>query len=109
MCYNVIIRSALGCFRVFFFGFFLFPCVRQLTPNSRAFLLNFLPASIRSPCLLHLFLYKKTVYKNIQAEIPEKIRASLRTSQPQIMARIRYLGNNLLFLLQNSITFTYQY
>ena len=36
---------------------------------------------------LHLFFYKKTVYKNIQAEIPEKIRTSVRTSQPQIMAR----------------------
>ena len=35
------------------------------------------------------FFYKKTVYKNIQAEIPEKIRTSVRTSQPRIMARKR--------------------
>ena len=62
---------------------------------------------------LHLFFfYKKTVYKNIQAEILEKIRTSVRTSQPQIVARKRilpYFDQKLLFFLQNSMTFTYQY
>ena len=37
------------------------------------------------------FFYKKTVYKNIQAEIPQKIRTSIRTYQPQIMTRKRIL------------------
>ena len=58
------------------------------------------------------FFYKKTVYKNIQAEIPEKIRTSVRTSQPQNMAKkriLQYFGQKLLFLFQNSMTFTYQY
>ena len=40
---------------------------------------------------IHLFFYKKTVYKNIQAEIPQKIRTSIRTYQPQIMTRKRIL------------------
>ena len=62
--------------------------------------------------LFDLFFYKKTVYKNIQAEIPEKMRTSVRIFQPQIMARKRileYFRQNLLFLIHNSMIYTYQY
>ena len=58
------------------------------------------------------FFFKKTVYKNNQAEIPEKIRTSVRTSQPQIMVRkriLKYFSQNLLFFVTKSITFTYQH
>ena len=45
--------------------------------------LNFIRLIVTTP----FFSYKKTVYKNIQAEIPEKMRTSTRTSQPHIMEK----------------------
>ena len=41
------------------------------------------------PSFTSSFFYKKTVFKNIQAEIPEK-KTSVRTSQLQIMARKKF-------------------
>ena len=53
------------------------------------------------------FFYKNTFYKNIQAEIPEKIRTSIRTCPASILGEIfffSYWGQNLSGPIQNPIT-----